>query len=59
MADLPVAPAYQSIIDAFAAIRKNLASNQQHRDLAAVSETLVARVADLEARVRKLEESRS
>ncbi len=49
---------YQAIADQFAAVRKNLASDQQHRDLAAVSERLVARVAELEARVRNLEESR-
>ncbi len=58
MPDVPVDPTYQYIMDAFVAIRKNLASDQQRRDLTAVGERLVARVAELEARVRNLEESR-
>jgi hypothetical protein len=48
-------PVCKSIADQFIAVRKNLASTQQCRDLAAIGEALVAKVADLEARIRELE----
>lgn len=57
MPDSPPAidPVCQSIATQFVAVRKHLAADQQHRDLAAIGEALTAKVAELETRIRELE----